>query len=89
MSLFNRENAYRLRKGMTKTEVEAIVGPHSGQKVRHTKPQYAWIGEMMMLRVWFYGPNNTLSKAIFDTPDTCQRIVPLPRTIDWYYHRSG
>jgi len=88
--MFNRENAFRLRKGMTIDEVETILGPHSGP-IRRTKlAQYAWIGWMMMLRVWFLGPKRTLSKAIFDTPDAVERIVPLSRNgIDWYYHRSG
>lgn len=70
------ECIHRLRAGMTKKEVEAILGPHSGQKVRYKEPQYAWIGEGMMLRVQFFGPNLTLSKAMFDTPEKAEIIVP-------------
>jgi len=70
------ESVYRLRAGMTKKEVEAILGPHSGQNVRYKEPQYAWIGEGVMLRIQFFGPDLTLSKAILDTPEACEMIVP-------------
>jgi hypothetical protein len=73
--VFDREQAFRLKSGMTKAEVEAILGPHSGQNVHHEKLQYAWIGDMMMLRVQFFGPNGTLSQAIFDTPEAEDTIV--------------
>jgi hypothetical protein len=72
---------------MTKDEVEAILGPHSGQNVRHERPQYAWIGEGMMIRVQFFGSNLTLSKAILDTPETSETIVPLSATDQDSPHR--
>jgi len=65
---------------MTKDEVEAILGPHSGQNVLHERPQFAWIAEGMMLRVQFFGPNLTLSYAILDTPETSETIVPSSAT---------
>jgi hypothetical protein len=74
--VFDRETVYRLRAGMTKEEVETILGPHSGQNVRPERPQYAWIAEGMMLGVQFFGPNFTLSKAILDTPESSETIVP-------------
>jgi hypothetical protein len=78
LAMFTRENVDRLRPGMTKEEVEAILGPHAGQNVHHERPQYAWIGEGMMLRVQFFGPGGGLSKALFDTPQTVEVIVPRP-----------
>ncbi len=76
--MFTTENVYRLSAGMTKAEVESILGPHAGKNVGHERPQYAWIGKGMMLRVQFFGPGETLTMAVLDTAEASKVIVTSP-----------
>jgi hypothetical protein len=68
----------RLRIGMTRAQVEAILGPYLRPNVHEGRTFFAWIGEGAMLRAFFDGPGGTLARAVLDVPDE-QRALDLGR----------
>jgi hypothetical protein len=61
-------NLRKLTAGMTRRQVEDIVGPYHRPNVYRGRRYYAWIGKGAMLRAWFNGPHKTLSVAVVDWP---------------------
>ena len=76
-SKFTRANLRKLRAGMSKSQVEEILGPHIGKKVRNQWPQFAWLRNRMMLRARFEGPRRTLSLAILDLLAKPYRLIMI------------
>jgi hypothetical protein len=66
----------RLVAGMTRKEVEAVIGRYHRPNLYQGRRYYAWIGNGAMLRVFFEGPGGTLSNAILDVPEE-QRVLDL------------
>ncbi len=61
-SPITRENCDRIRLGMTRHDVEAIIGPSNVQEVRYTGPlansvmfgqPEQWVGEDVEIDIWF------------------------------------
>jgi hypothetical protein len=65
-----------LVEGMTKKEVEAVVGRYHRPNLCEGRRYYAWIGDGGMLRAFFEGPNGTLSKAVLDFAEE-HRVLAL------------
>jgi len=68
----------RLVTGLTRDEVEAIVGRFHRPNLYEGREYFAWIGEGGMLRAFFNGPGRTLSAAVLDTAEA-QRPLYLGR----------
>jgi len=66
----------RLIAGMTTEEVEAEIGRYHRPNLYQGRRYYAWIGNGGMLRAFFNGPGETLSKAVLDVPEE-QRVMDL------------
>jgi hypothetical protein len=66
----------RLVAGMTKKEVEAVVGRYHRPNLYQGRRYYAWIAEGAMLSAFFDGLGETLSGAILDVPYE-QRVLDL------------
>jgi hypothetical protein len=54
----------RLVAGMTKKEVEAVVGCFHRPNLYQGRRYYAWMAKGGMLRAFFDGPGGTLSQAV-------------------------
>ena len=65
-----------LVEGMTPTQVEAVVGRYHRPNRYEGRRYYAWIGDGGMLRAFFDGPDDTLSKVVLDAAEE-ERVLDL------------
>ena len=70
------DNLRKLTLGMTKGEVESVLGPYHRPNVHRGREFYVWIGEGAMLRARFDGPGETFSSAVVDWPEE-QRVLEM------------
>lgn len=66
----------RLVEGMTRLEVESVIGRYLRPNLYEGRRFYAWIGDGGMLRAFFEGPAGTLSRAVLDVAEE-QRVLAL------------
>ena len=66
----------RLVEGMTPREVEGVVGRYHRPNLYECRRYYAWIGDGGMLRAFFEGSAETLSKVVLDVAEE-QRVLAL------------
>jgi hypothetical protein len=65
-----------LVEGMTRKEVEAVVGRYHRPNLYEGRRYYAWISDGGMMRAFFEGPAGTLSKVVVDVAEE-QRVLAL------------
>jgi hypothetical protein len=65
----------RIEAGMTKSQLEKVIGRYHRPNLYEGRRYYAWIGKCGMLRAFFDGPRGTLSSAVLDVPEEQRQLT--------------